>query len=370
MNSLARSPAVASPLARLFLGLESLLTVNSGIGRVARLVAQVVAEEIRAGRLVASGAVLSDAVLPGDFPIPMTVAGKSRLKFVAAATRAQLSHTHFFYDFLGMARAHGWLPFLRRPYLVMVCGIEAWPGPFTRPDRVASARRATMLVAISEHTRKRASELDPTFSRARVCWLGTLEDNLPKASRVVDKEPRVLILARMDEMDYKGHKELIECWPKVVDAIPKAILTIAGGGPKAADYRQLAAKSVAASRIEFTGVVPEEHIEDLWTRAMVFAMPSRGEGFGLVYIEAMRQGIPVIASCHDAGAEVNIDGQTGYNVNMDRPNELPDRLIRLLRDPDHAATLGTNGQRRWAEHFCYSAFRGRFLPLLQEFVAL
>jgi phosphatidyl-myo-inositol dimannoside synthase len=89
-----------------------------------------------------------------------------------------------------------------------------------------------------------------------------------------------------------------------------------------------------------------------------------------VYIEAMRHGLPVVASVHDAGQEVNLDGRTGYNVNLDRPDELPDRLIHLLRDPDHAAALGAAGQRRWAEHFRYSAFRERFRPHLREFLAL
>jgi phosphatidylinositol alpha-1,6-mannosyltransferase len=72
-------------------------------------------------------------------------------------------------------------------------------------------------------------------------------------------------------------------------------------------------------------------------------MPSRGEGFGLIYIEAMRRGLPVIASVHDAAPEVNLDNVTGYNVDLDRPDELPDRITRLLGDPDHAAALGRAG---------------------------
>jgi phosphatidylinositol alpha-1,6-mannosyltransferase len=84
----------------------------------------------------------------------------------------------------------------------------------------------------------------------------------------------------------------------------------------------------------------------------------------------MRHGLPVVASVHDAGQEVNLDGRTGYNVNMDDPEELPERLIRLLGNPDHAAALGANGRERWAEHFRYSAFRERFRPHLREFLGL
>ena len=112
----------------------------------------------------------------------------------------------------------------------------------------------------------------------------------------------------------------------------------------------------------------ERELEELYASATVFALPSRGEGFGLVYIEAMRHGVPVIASIHDAAPEINLDGQTGYNVDLDRPDELGDRLLQLLRDRDHARALGENGRRRWSQHFRFSAFRQRFEPLLNEFL--
>ena len=330
-----------------------------------------VAEEARRGILVAKGAVFSDSAPPTDFPIPITTASRSRLRFLATVTGACFTHTHFLYDFLGMARAHGWLPLFKRPFMTMVCGIEAWPGGSSRSDRVKTARQATMLVAISAHTRARASELDATFARAKVCWLATLEDDLPVVSRRLDKSPRVVILARLDaDGGYKGHKELIACWPKVVAAVSDATLIVAGYGPGADLLRDLAARSTAAKSIEFIGRVPEENKADLWARSTVVAMPSRGEGFGLVYVEAMRYGVPVIASIHDAGQEINLDGETGYNVNMDRPDELPERLVQLLQNPDHAGALGANGQKRWLEHFRYSAFRDRFRPILQEFLEL
>jgi phosphatidylinositol alpha-1,6-mannosyltransferase len=90
----------------------------------------------------------------------------------------------------------------------------------------------------------------------------------------------------------------------------------------------------------------------------------------LVYIEAMQRAVPVVASIHDAAPEINQDGETGYNVDLNRPDELPERLIALLKDPDLAARLGGNGQRRWMAHFCYRAFEQRFTPLLRDFLRL
>jgi phosphatidylinositol alpha-1,6-mannosyltransferase len=87
-----------------------------------------------------------------------------------------------------------------------------------------------------------------------------------------------------------------------------------------------------------------------------------------VYIEAMRHGVPVVASVHDAAPEVNLGGVTGFNVNLDKPDELPERLIFLLKNPDRAAELGNSGQERWRKQFRYSCFRERFIPILREFL--
>ena len=166
----------------------------------------------------------------------------------------------------------------------------------------------------------------------------------------------------------KGHIELIDCWPSVMAAIPDARLLIAGGGDGLGILRARAGASAAASNIEFTGFLPQGEIDALWSRANVFAMPSRQEGFGLVYIEAMRRGLPVIASTQDAGQEINLHGVTGYNVDLEREGELARRTIELLSDKALARQFGENGREHWRANFCFSAFRRRMEPILTEFL--
>ena len=112
------------------------------------------------------------------------------------------------------------------------------------------------------------------------------------------------------------------------------------------------------------GFVPEAELAELYRRAWLFAMPSRGEGFGVAYIEAMRHGLPVLGSVHDAAPEVNLHGETGYNVDLDVPSALGDRVVRLLADPLALRQLGERGRARWQSHFCYAAFARRFSPHL------
>lgn len=316
-----------------------------------------------------SAAIYRDEVSPPEINGRATCAGKSKLRYFMAVNQAAFGYSHFFYDFLGMARAHAGLPQLgRRPFACFVHGIEAWPGPWARADRITVGRRATTLIANSQFTVNRASELDSTFARAKVCWLATEDDEPPQINRNQNGPPRVLIIGRLEE-GLKGHQELMRCWPRVVAAVPDAVLTIVGRGPRMNEFQRLAVESGVPDKIEFRGFVAEADLPQLWAQSTVFAMPGRGEGFGLTYIEAMRYGVPVIASIHDAGSEVNVDGVTGYNVSLDNSDELPERLIQLLGNRDHAAALGSAGYQRWHQNFRFSAFRERFTPLLKEFLA-
>lgn len=347
----------------LFLAFESLRRGQGGVARVARLTMKAIQEARPDLRIQAL--TLRDV----DDPIPQVETAKgSRWAFVRNVWRASLRSSHFIYDFLGMARAHPWLPGLRRPYLSWIHGIEVWDR--SRGDRVRAARRASTLVSNSHYTRDRAQRIHGGFSRARVCWLATEEDTGPPGRPTQPNRPTVLTLGRMDTDGYKGHEELIRTWPQVLREVPDAELLIVGGGPDRPRLENLAQECSRAGRIRFEGFVPEDRMADVWSRACVFAMPSRGEGFGLVYVEAMRQGLPVVASAHDAGPEVNIDGTTGFNVNLDSPEELPRRLVQLLRDPAEARALGEAGRRRWIEHFRFSRFKERFVPILDEFLGL
>jgi len=353
-----------------YLATESCQAGNGGIACVARLIARVLSEEAAAGRLTAGGMILSDHGRAEDCPLPLATARKSRAKFVAAVNLALPTHSHFVFDCLGMARAHQWLPWPRRPSLAYVHGIEAWAGT-CHPRQVAAASRMDQLVSNSQFTREQAAELDSRFARADVCWLATEAEDPPPAAPTASGPPRVTIVGRIVADRYKGHDELLRAWPAVVAVVPDAVLTVAGTGPALPYFRKLAAVlGLGEGQVEFRGFVPEDQMAALWAETVVFAMPSRGEGFGLVYIEAMRYSVPVIGSVHDAAPEVNLDGETGYNVDLARPDELIDRLLYLLRNRDAAAALGANGRRRWSKEFTFSGFRRRFVPLLERFLQL
>jgi glycosyltransferase involved in cell wall biosynthesis len=94
-------------------------------------------------------------------------------------------------------------------------------------------------------------------------------------------------------------------------------------------------------------------------------MPSRGEGFGLTYLEAMSAGLPCVGSVHDAAPEIVEDGVTGFLIDQGNKAQLVDRLRVLLTDPARRLEMGRHGRDRWEREFTYEQFRSRFLAALR-----
>lgn len=344
---------------RVFLGATSLNIEKGGIPRVARMTARALSGGGRDVEL----ATLLDAEPCNIASLTSRTASGSRLTYAARCHAAAFSHDWFLYDAVGVARAHPRLPGLRRPYGVWIHGVEVWDS--LHADRARALRGADFVLSNSQFTLDRFQERHGPLQNAYTCWLGTEDDAPPpNAMSCFEGPPTVLMLGRIDRAHmYKGHKELIECWANVRSKVPDAKLVIAGGGDGLDTVRSMAQRS-AGGGIEIRGFVAGSALPDAFRNAHVFAMPSRGEGFGIVYVEAMRHGLPVIASVHDAGQEVNVDGVTGYNVDLTRPEELADRIVALLSDTDRARRMGQAGHARWQAHFRYSRFADRFLACL------
>jgi glycosyltransferase involved in cell wall biosynthesis len=155
----------------------------------------------------------------------------------------------------------------------------------------------------------------------------------------------------------KGHDELIEVLPALKKYHPEVQLVFAGPGEDRGRLRRKARDYGVGEAVFLPGRVPNEELRRLYRQCYAFVMPSRQEGFGLVYLEAMNYGKPCVG-CYDDGAEDIIrDGETGYLIrDPDDQNELLDTLRKLLGDPDGAQRMGKNGfellhSRFTAEHF-------------------
>jgi phosphatidylinositol alpha-1,6-mannosyltransferase len=240
-----------------------------GIARVARSTARA---------LIDSGADVSLLSLSDEAPVEIagrvaTTTYGSKLRFLARCHTAAMTHDGFIYDFLGTARAHPRIMGLNRPYVVWIHGIEVW-GDLS-VERKNVLKHASLILSNSSYTLARFEAKHGSLPQARVCPLATEEEEPSMMPATFDGPPTVLIVARMDEGDfYKGHRELIEAWPKVISAVPDARLVIVGGGTAKDTIITLVKNSSASSSIEVKGFLSEAELAQVWCQAHVFAMPS------------------------------------------------------------------------------------------------
>jgi phosphatidylinositol alpha-1,6-mannosyltransferase len=244
----------------------------------------------------------------------------------------------------------------------ILCGVEAWK-PLTWMQR-AAIDRADRVIAISAHTRDRFRSANPQLAgRAiEVCHLG-VEDRDAAAAHGA-RSPSALIVGRMaaDER-YKGHDALLDVWPDVVRVHPGATLRVVGDGT---DRRRLEHKADAlglSGQVVFLGRVDDASLDREYERCAAFVMPSRDEGFGFVFVEAMRAARACIASC-GAASEIVDDGVSGLLVEPDDRDALTRGIIRLLGNPAEADRMGAHGRARFLRDFTDTRFRERFAAVV------
>ncbi len=126
----------------------------------------------------------------------------------------------------------------------------------------------------------------------------------------------------------------------------EAVLRVVGTGPDFARLERLSLELGLGERVELLGHVDFARLAGEYRRADVFCLPSRQEGFGIVFLEAMAAGLPVVAARAAAVPEVVIDGESGILVGPDSPDDLAAALDRLLSDPGERRRLGEAGRKR------------------------
>ena len=159
--------------------------------------------------------------------------------------------------------------------------------------------------------------------------------------------PRLLCVGRL--IPIKGHLVLLRAFARALDEVPELELRIAGRGPLDPALRSIVDELGLGPRVQLLGQVSpiQEAIEDVG----IVVMPSLGEGFGMVALEAMERARPVIASAVGGLVDVVRDGQTGVLVPPGEVEPLARAIVELAADPARAAQLGTAGREHALEWF-------------------
>jgi glycosyltransferase involved in cell wall biosynthesis len=253
----------------------------------------------------------------------------------------------------------------RLPYAIQLHGTDAWDRP---PSRAVI--EATLRIAPSRYTIERTQANYPEIGPIELCPHGLLPrpslTGAPDFNLLSRVGPAsVLILGRVASSEgRKGHDQLLECWPRVLQTTPQAQLVIAGDGDDIERLKQKARGLGVAERVIFCGYVSDATREALFGRSAMFAMPSQQEGFGLVYLEAMRAALPCIGALSDGATEPIVQGETGFLVPQTDREALAHAIVTILRDHDLRRRFGEAGRKRFDARYTFDSYRARLIELL------
>lgn len=175
----------------------------------------------------------------------------------------------------------------------------------------------------------------------------------------------VLYAGRLCER--KGLPLLLEAMSILRGRHPGAKLHVIGEGALRAGLEQTARRLGIADRVEFLGKVGEAELAGWYNRAEVFVLPSLFEGFGIVCVEAMACGTPVVAARAPGVTDIIEDGRNGLLVDRD-PARLADAVASLLADGGLARALAGEGRRDVLEKFNWAQIADRFADLYRRLV--
>jgi glycosyltransferase involved in cell wall biosynthesis len=166
--------------------------------------------------------------------------------------------------------------------------------------------------------------------------------------------PHDLMLLTVSRLvEKKGIDQIIKLMPRLTAEFPELLYVVGGDGPDLPRLQRLAREYGVADSVVFLGHVQSKDLADLYAASDVFVMPTRTdaqtgsvEGFGIVFLEAGSQGVPVIGPRQSGSEDAIIEGVTGYLIDPYNPREIEMRITRLLSDPGLRGQLGAAGRER------------------------
>jgi phosphatidyl-myo-inositol dimannoside synthase len=262
----------------------------------------------------------------------------------------------------------------RMKSIICTHGIEVWE-PLSGLRRRA-LRHANLVLAPSRDTADQVASqqqvarekirvlhwaLDPQFEALLAAGAQTAPPADFPTGRVILTVGRWLATER-----YKGMDTLITALPRLLPRWPELQLALVGTGDDRAWLEELTEKNGVLRHVHFLNGLSSAELAACYSACEIFALPSRGEGFGLVYLEAMARGKPVIGGAHGGAPEVIEDGVTGYLVPHGDPIQLATSIEALLADPAHAKEMGARGRQRVEREFRFNVFAKSFKKILRE----
>lgn len=248
----------------------------------------------------------------------------------------------------------------KQPVLTVTHGVEVWKRlPLhQRP----ALRRADRVFAVSHDTMRRLVTTQGVPAEKVVVVPTPIDPAFVVAAGQAEVSPKyvseLLTVSRMSVHDYnKRIDQVISCLPELQQDFGLLRYVIVGAGDDQARLAQLASSLGVGGSVRFTGHVTDDELHSYLSSTEIFVLPSAKEGFGIVFLEAMAHGRPVVGGNAGGTPEVVLQGVTGLLVDPSEREQLLVALRRLLGDREYREQLGATAQTLLHSRFTYEYFR-------------
>lgn len=268
-----------------------------------------------------------------------------------------------------------WLAVLKRltgvPFLCVTHGIDVWS---LSPLQAKAIGRSHLILPVSRYTKEKlTAQLEgdlPAFSilsnmveeerffpdTPATDWRKRL--SIPKTAAVM------LSICRISRTEKgKGYDLILESLPQLVKENPSLIWILGGKGDDLPRLEAKAKELGVDAHCRFPGFVADPELPDLYRSADLFVLPSKKEGFGIVFLEAAASGLPVIAGNQDGSVDALADGELGQLINPDSQAELIAAIQSCLNNHDHNSS---SLHHSCVARFGKSAFENRLRHILTK----
>jgi phosphatidylinositol alpha-1,6-mannosyltransferase len=241
-----------------------------------------------------------------------------------------------------------------------------------KPIQVWALNQCTKVYGVSHFTADKIRGLG--VNDVGVCYNGIDTRRFSYNSNaniecVDDDDIVILTVSRLQR--YKGHDVVIQALSALVEEFPNIHYLIAGTGKARDEIKRIAQKNGVSDHVTFLGYVSESNLEDLYSVADIFVMPTRIsakglEGFGISYLEAYLCHTPVIGTQEGGASSVIDHGETGLLADPRDPNDVKQHLQMLLEDKSLRERLANKGNKSVYNRFTWESVVSQIISEIND----
>lgn len=266
--------------------------------------------------------------------------------------------------------------FMNIKYIVLTHGIDVWH--ITSKIKIKGLKEAHLIATVSNFTKDRIIEQIPEIKRKIKILPNTIDGSIfypkPKPTYLMkrhglkENDKIILTVARLKRTEkYKGYYKILDILPDIAREISEIKYILIGSGDDLENIQRYIRKKNLKKIVILTGYIPDSELPDYYNLCDVFVMPSKKEGFGIVFLEALACGKPVIAGNKDGSVDALLNGELGVLIDPDSDDEITEALVKVLKhEISKKLTNGEYLRRKVLENYGVDRFKENVLKLLKE----